>query len=188
MLLAMSTSDTFEPSVRIDADEGAHVLRKRRALYTTVSVLLVVVIALAVLDGLDVFDAYGVDSEHVRAEAHGYSLDVQYPTVSRPGLASPFTITVRRAGGFDQQVRVAIDRDYLAIWDENGVGPEPDSQAGTREAVVWQFDPPDDDVIVIDFDARIEPATQRSHSGRVALLDDAGQEIVAVDLSTRVLP
>jgi hypothetical protein len=184
----VGASDTFKPSVRIDAEEGAHVWRKRRALYASVSFVLVAIVVLAVLDGLGVFDVYGVDSDHVRAEGGGYSLDVQYPTVSRPGLAAPFQVTVGRPGGFDDQVRVAVDRHYLAIWDENGVDPQPDSEAGTSDDVVWEYDPPDGDVIVVDFDARIEPATQRGHSGRVALLDDAGDEIVSVEFSTRVLP
>jgi len=185
----MRSIGTLEPSVRVDEADGHHVLRRRRQLYAITSAVLGLLMGLAVIDAAGVADVYGVDTEHVRATADGVELDVRYGTVSRPGLATPFQITVRRAGGFDSPVVVAVDAAYLSLWDENGLDPDPSSSTADSSDVIWEFDPPPSgDSLVITYDARIEPAAQQGKSGRVAVLDASAREIVAVTFTTRVLP
>lgn len=178
---------TFEAAVRIDGDEGRPVHRRRRASYTACTIAVVVVLGLAVVDGLDLVDVVGVDTAHVRASGGGYDLDVTYGTVSRSGLATPFEIEIRRDGGFDGPISVAVDAEYLSVWDENGLDPDPASATADESSLIWEFEPPDGEVLVVSFDARIEPAAQRGRSGSVAVLED-GEPVTSVSFTTRVMP
>lgn len=162
-------------------------LRNRRSLYALTTLTLSVVMGLGIVDAFGWFDAYGVDTDTVRAAGGGYTLEVDYPSVSRPALASPFEITVTRVGGFDGPVTVAVSRDYLKLWDENGLVPAPSAETTNGDWVEWEFDPPDVDVLTIYYDARIEPAVQRGRSGSVAVVDD-GRPVVQVEFRTRVRP
>lgn len=185
----MPATGTFDAAVRVDRAGGAGAGRKRRALYAVTSLLLVVLVGLAVVGGTGVLTTYGVATAHVTAEGGGYELDVRYGTVSRPGLATPFEITVGRDGGLEAPVRVAVDSDYLSIWDQNALNPPPVAATASAESLIWEFTPPDrGDVLVVSLDGRIEPGVQRGEPGRVALVDDGGDEIVAVEFSTTVLP
>ena len=182
------TTSTVDPSVRVDRAAGRVVETKRRALYAFTTSVLTLLVGLAAVDGAGVLDVYGVDTAVVAATGSGMELDVRYATVSRSGIATPFEITVRRAGGFDEAVRVAVDTDYLAMWDENGLDPDPAAATADDRRVVWEFDPPAGDTLVVSYDARIEPAAQRGNAGRVAVVDDASVELVAVTFRTRILP
>ena len=173
----------------LDAADQRHVHRRRRVGYVATTVALTAVMGVAVLDGLDVVDAFGVDDGHAVDTADGLTLDVRYPTVSRPALASPFEITVRQDGGFaGQSIEVVVSSDYLRLWDLNGVSPSPAEETADGEHVVWTFDPPDGDVLHITYEGRIEPAAQDGEPGRVAVLDAQGAEAVAVDFETHLRP
>jgi hypothetical protein len=143
--------------------------------------------ALGVVDAFGWFDAYGVDTATVSADGGGYILEVSYPSVSRPALASPFEIVVTRAGGFDGPVMLAISGDYLKMWDENGLVPAPAGETTDGEWVRWEFDPPEGDELTVFYDARIEPAVQSGRAGRVAVIDD-DQPVVEVEFRTEVRP
>ncbi|MBW3581441.1 MAG: hypothetical protein KY431_10435 [Actinobacteria bacterium] len=55
----------------------------------------------------------------------GYELTVRYAEVSRPGLATPWSLELRRAGGFGTDtVSVATTSSYLDIFegDPSGAG------------------------------------------------------------------
>jgi len=162
-------------------------LRRRRIGYGAATAMLTAVMALGVVDAVGWLDVYGVDTARVRASGGGYELEVQYGTVSRPALATPFEIVVTRAGGFAGPVTVAVDERYLELWDANAIVPAPSGEISADDWVRWEFDPPAGDVLRIFYDGRIEPAAQSGRSGRVAVLDD-GTPVVEVDFHTRVLP
>lgn len=167
--------------------EGDAALGRRRLLYGATTLALTAVIALGVGDGLGWWHAYGVASTTVAASGGGYELEVRYGEVSRPALATPFDITVRSPGGFDQPVVLAIAADYLAMWDVNGIVPAPSSEGVRGELVEWEFDPPDGTELTVAYDGRIEPAVQSGRDGTVALVVD--DEVVAqVAFRTRVMP
>jgi hypothetical protein len=142
----------------------------------------------AVVDAVGLFPVYGVDSRHAVARASGYELDVRYAAVSRPAVATPFDIEVRRPGGFDGPVTVAVSSDYLSIWDENGLDPAPAKETASPGLLVWEFDPPQGDALAVSFDARIEPAAQQGKRGTVAVLDAGGAPVVSVSFRTRLRP
>jgi hypothetical protein len=162
-------------------------LRRRRWHYGATTFVLTALMVLGVVDAFGWFDVYGVDDATVRASGGGYDLEVRYGTVTRPALATPFEISVRRDGGFSAPVTVLVDRAYLAMWDENGLVPAPSAETTRDEWVEWEFDPPSGDTLTVWYDARIEPGAQSGRDGSVAVLHD-GQPVVTVEFSTRVLP
>lgn len=163
-------------------------VRRRRRLGTTIgAALLATIMSVAVLDGLDVVDVVGVDDRTVSAVVGPLELEVRYPSVTRPALAAPFEIVVRRQGGFDGPVEIAVDARYLMAWDVNGVLPVPAGETSDGDVVVWEFDPPPSEVLHVRYDGRIEPARQEGATGRVAVVDGAA-ELVAVSFETRVMP
>lgn len=156
--------------------------------YRITTVVLTAIIGLALVDGLTPAAVLGVDTATTRATAAGYELAVTYGEVSRPALATPFDIRVVHEGGFDGPVRIAVDQEYLRMWDENGLVPAPATELVAGDLVVWEFEPPVGDELLVSYDARIEPAAQEGRSGRVAVLGDADQVLVTVDFTTRLLP
>lgn len=166
----------------IDVREHPGVRRRQAAVYGVFAVALVVFLGIAFTG------AYGVRATTVRATGGGYQLEVHHGRTSRPALATPFDITVRRADGFDGPVTVAVTAGYLRMWDENGLVPAPASEVSDGEWVVWEFDPPDGDELRIAYDARIEPAAQSGRKGRVEVRDEAGDPVVGVSFETEVLP
>jgi hypothetical protein len=169
------------------SSQATSTLRVRRWGYGLTTAVLVVLLAVAVADGLGAIDAYGVDTAHVSAEAEGVVLDVGYTTVTRAALASPFEITVHRRGGFDGPITVAVDHRYLELWDENGLYPAPAAETTMGPWVVWEFDPPEGDTLRFTYDARLEPGAQRGRAGAVALLED-GLIVAEVAFKTDVRP
>lgn len=178
--MALSTIDDLQP-------EDARNLAKRRTLYAVTTISLTAVIALGIIDALGWFDAYGVETATVRASGGGYTLEVSYPSVSRPALASPFEIVVTRPGGFDGPITLAVTGEYLKMWDENGLVPAPAAETTNGEWVLWEFDRPEVEELTVFYDARIEPAVQSGRTGKVAVFDD-GEHLVEVEFRTEVRP
>ena len=167
---------------------GPSTLDKRRLGYLVTTLFLSGVMLVAVLDALPSVALLGVDSQTTRASGGGIDLAVTYGEVSRPALATPFDIEVHRSGGFDGPVQVAVDQEYLRMWDENGLVPAPSAETVMGPWVVWEFDPPVGDTLHITYDARIEPAAQEGRRGAVAVLDADDAVLVQVDFTTRVWP
>jgi len=168
--------------------DGPSTLSKRRTGYVLTTAFLTGLMLLAAIDALPSSAVFGVDSTTVRAEGEGVALAVTHGVVSRPALATPFDIEVRRAGGFDGPVRIAVDQEYLRMWDENGLVPAPSAETVMGPWVVWEFDPPIGDTLLVSYDARVEPAAQEGRSGSVAILDEDNAIVTQVDFTTRVLP
>jgi hypothetical protein len=147
------------------------------------------VLVLVLLVGLSGW--LGVKTTSVGAAAQGVELDVRHAAVSRPGLATPLEVRVRRDGGFDQPVRVAVSARYLAMLDVSGLSPIPASETsrgGRAGWVVWEMDPPDGEVLEVAVDGRVEPARTSTATGTVAVLGAGDEPLVEVDVRTVVLP
>lgn len=169
-----------------ERDDGPARLRRRRRLYRVTST---VVVGIVVLGVADVFGpVLGVDSGTTTATSDdGIVLTVEYPELTRPALASPFSIEVVDAQGFDGPIEVAISRPWIEVWDENGMYPTPSAETGDDRWVVWEFDPPEGTRFRFFYDARLEPARQSRVAGAVELRD--GETVLAaVDFATEVRP
>ena len=183
-----SVPSTVERLTHVDDLNSRSVIRRERWVHRFTIGLLTVILGLAVLDLLDVFDTYGVGAAEVRAAGDGVTLVVEYPSTTRPALASPFRIRVERDGGFDGPITIALSRPWIEIWDLNGVFPNPSSETGDDEWVEWEFDPPDGPVFEAFIDWRMEPAKQESQDGVIELRDETGDVLATVDVATTVRP
>jgi hypothetical protein len=161
-------------------------MRVHRAVYAVTSLALAGLLV-AVL--LDVGGAVlGVDSAvAVDTAPDGTGLKVEFPAVTRPALASPFSIQVHRPGGFTGPLELAISRPWIEVWDENGMYPGPDKETGDGNWVVYEFEPPDGETFRFFYDARLEPARQESVAGAVELREN-GVAIASVTFETTVRP
>lgn len=156
--------------------------RRGRAARRVVMALFAAFVALGLLGVL------GVRSGTVRDSADGVELSVTYPRITRPGLASPFRMEIRSEAPLPETVEVSVTQDYLAIYDENGLDPDPAEATSDGEMLTWSVNPtPGATRLVLVFDARIEPAVQWRRSGEVRV---AGEALPAlrVEFTSTVLP
>src|SRR5688572_12548450 len=177
-----------DPSASSTLPKGPSTLSKRKTGYALTTLFLAGLMAVVVLDAFEGNAFLGVDSTTEHASAGDLDLAVTYGVVSRPALATPFDIEVRQAGGFDGPVRIAVDQEYLRMWDENGLVPAPSAETVMGHWVVWEFDPPVGDTLLVTYDARIEPAAQSGRSGDVAVLAADDAVLTEVSFTTRVMP
>ena len=120
-------------------------------------------LALFLLLGL--LNVYGVRTREKTVTGSGYELTLTYTSVTRPGLATPWSVEVRHPGGFDSGlVTVAATSSYFDAFDENGLDPDPARSTSDGERTIWQFEPPTGDTLTVSFDARIEPGVQLTRS------------------------
>ncbi|HEY6634358.1 MAG TPA: hypothetical protein VI141_01970 [Acidimicrobiia bacterium] len=165
-----------------EADSGTRALERPLRL---VSLGVIATLTVATAIGL-----LGVRTAEVTASGGGMLLTVDYSVVTRPGLATPFSVEVARVGGsaLPAELTVRVSSDYLAIFDDNGMEPQPAESFNTSEWTWWVFDVPDGATSLrVDLDARLEPAVQWARSGVVAV--DVGEvEAVAAGFTTWVAP
>lgn len=143
--------------------------------------------ALMVYLAMGALNVFGVRSDAVTATGGGYRLTVTYAAMTRAGLATPWSIEIERAAGFDGPVTVATTSEYFDLFDENGLDPDPSSATDDGERIIWEFEPPPGDTLAISFDARVGPAIQVGKEAETAVLVD-GSPIVSVRYATGVMP
>lgn len=158
-------------------EDGLRPVRGRSAM-----VVLLLVIVVAGASGL-----LGVRSTSATASGGGYDVTVEYPAVARAGLDAPWTVTVRRAGGFPGPITMTVTGGYFDIWESQGLDPEPATETADGQLLYWTFDPPPGEEFSVDFDAYIQPASQLGASGEVTVLD-GGAPVVAVGFTTVLVP
>lgn len=117
------------------------------------------------------------------------SVTVTYASVSRPGIATPFGIEIIAVeGALPDQLVVRVTSDYLTLFDENGLSPEPVESNADGEFEIWTFTPSvDQRTLSISLDARMQPDRHRGENATVRV-DAPGQAPVAVSFRTRVSP
>lgn len=159
--------------------------RRWETVLRTLTIALVIGLVLATGVGL-----LGVRSAEVAAAAQGFELKAHYAAMTRPGLATPFSVDVRSTDGspLPGEVTIRVSSSYLAMFDDNGMEPLPSTSYNTSAWTWWSFEVPEgNDTLTVDLDARLEPAVQWGRSGEVGLEID-GQEVVSVAFITRVAP
>jgi hypothetical protein len=146
-----------------------------------------VVAATALFVALGALNLFGVRRAEVAQTADAVTLTVEYAAVSRSGLSTPFAVTVRRVGGFDRPVVLAIDRAYLGLFGHLHVEPAPTTATASDRLVTWTFAPPGGEVLHIEIDGRIDPSVHAGALGSVAVMIGA-VPAVAVSFRTRIMP
>jgi hypothetical protein len=154
-------SPTATADVPVDATKGSRAQWFRRGFLT-----LLLVVVVAAFAGL-----LGVRSRTVHASARDGSvtLDVHYAQVARAGLDVPFEVTVRRAGGFDDDIVLTISKSYLDLFDLN-------SQ-----------DPPPGDTFVLSLDMQVQGGRHWGRAGAVSVVED-GRPVARAAFKTWLAP
>lgn len=149
-----------------------------------ISTAFIAIVILAALAGL-----LGVRTDETVTRRHGFALAVDYATVTRPGLATPFQITVSSSqGALPREITLRLSSSYLEMLDLNGLDPVPDSSLTRAPWTWWTFAvPPAQNSFTLRVDARLEPAVQWGRSSSIAL-EVAGVDQVTTHISTWVLP
>lgn len=130
----------------------------------------------------------GVRSAEVSSTANGYTLTLVYPQVARGGQDVRWQVTVRNPGGFAEDVVLAVTADYFDLFETQGFHPEPDAETADGQFLYLTFTkPPAGEVFRVDFDAYIQPASQRGRTAEVRLLV-GGEPAVSVDYRTWLVP
>lgn len=131
----------------------------------------------------------GVRTSTVEASGGGLTLMVLHASITRPGLATPFSVTVMADDGtLPEEITVRLATHYLEMFDQNAVEPEPDRSTVDEESVRWTYeDLSDRGEMTVLLDARLEPAVQWGRRTTVGL-EVEGEEVVETHLMTWVLP
>lgn len=184
MAAAREGADTIPDGARATTVAGAPTAaRRRRARLARRLVLglLLVVVLLAAAGML------GVRTSSVSASRDGYTMTVTYAWVARAGLDVPWRVTVEHAGGFDEDVVIAVSARYFDIFETQGFHPNPDMETGDGELVYLTFTAPTGSTFSADFDAYIQPSSQLSESADVVLmLED--RPLLSVSYTTWLVP
>lgn len=150
-----------------------------------ISIALIVGLAVLGLAGV-----LGVWTTKAQEASEGLSISVRHAMVTRPGLATPFSIEVHTEDGsqLPSPVTLRVASPYLSMFDQHGLVPDPSSSHRTEEWTWWTFEVPQGaSSFEFTLDARVEPSVQWGRKATAAVEID-GQEMVAVDFATWVMP
>jgi hypothetical protein len=165
----------------ISDDSDLRHARRDRRIAVVLAALFAVVVVTAVAGFL------GVRSTTKTAElADGTEVEVRYARITRPGLATPWAVTVRRPGGFDGPIVVRSTSSYFDMFDENALDPDPAAATQDGDVVIWEFDPPPGETFRLIFDARIEPGVQWGRDATTEV--EIAGEVATLTYRTWVLP
>lgn len=131
----------------------------------------------------------GVRTTTSALDSGAFSMEVLHASISRPGLATPFAVTVRSQGrALPETVTLRISSDYLSIFDEHGLTPAPARTHSDSQWTWWTFQPPEGShELSVALDARLEPSVQwRRHADVALILGDEPQ--AETRITTWVLP
>ncbi len=158
--------------------------RRARWLRSAVVVVLVLVVGAAAAGLL------GVHSSTASSTGDGYTAIVTYARVARAGWDVPFRIQVNGPEPLaGRTITIGVDRDYLSVFETQGLWPDPTDESGDPETVEWEFDAPPDqgDEFTVDYDAYIQPSAQIGADATVTVdIDD--EQVAAVPISTLLFP
>lgn len=148
-----------------------------------------VVTVLTLVVGIAALGFLGVHSTTASAGADGYTVTVTYARVARAGWDVPLRIQLLAPEPLaGKKITVTVGREYLALFETQGLWPDPADESGDLGTVRWEFDGPDEgNDLTIDYDAYIQPNAQIG-TGTTIVVDIDEQSIVAVPISTALIP
>ena len=130
----------------------------------------------------------GVRTSTATDRAGGFQLSVDYASIARAGLDVPWQVTVTHEGGFDKTITLAVTGDYFDIYETQGFTPEPSTTIRDAETLYLTFDAPEGDTFIVDYDAYIQPSSQRGEAATVSVVDAELRPLASVDIDTFLLP
>ncbi len=162
----MADGEEGPPSTTAPLDADPTRVRRRRALRRVVVCLLSVFLLLGLLG------VFGPRTGETSARGEGWQVTVTYPRVTRAGLGVHVSFEIRRPGGFDLPVVLAVESSYLEAFDDSTVEPQPVESTADRSRSIWTFaSPTAGDTLVVDVSGRVQPGAQlEQRKGRAAIL------------------
>jgi hypothetical protein len=143
------------------------------------------IMALFVVLGLT--NRFGLRLASATVERDGVTFRVEYASVTRSGLATPWQVEVRSPGGFEGPVTIATSAAYLDRFDFNQWYPEPSGTATRGDLLLLTFERPEGGLLRIRFDGRASP-TFGLWSSATTSLETAGLPPLSVAYRTWVMP
>ena len=152
--------------------EGSHPVAMwlRRAMLTAMAL----VVAAALLSLL------GVRSSTVSAQGRGYVLSLDYPSVARAGLDTPWRATVTQPGGFGKQLTLALPATTSTSSRPRASTPSRPQETRDGHTLYLTFNAPPGDTFVVYYDAYVQPASQQGRSATLAV-DRRRRPAVSID-------
>ena len=144
-----------------------------------------VAIGLIVLLGIG--NLLGPRASTAAVSDEGVELAVTYARVTRSGLATPWSVQVRSSAGFSRPITLTTSARYFERFDFNQWYPEPASTTMRGDLLVLTFEPPEGDVLRVDFDGRASP-TFGLGSATTTALETQGMPPLSVEYRTVVMP
>jgi len=156
-------------------------LRRSRALRRIGIVSMVVFVGAAAIGWL------GVRTSTATTQTDGASLSVTHPTVTRPGLAAPFAVSVDSSVSLPRVIHVVVDADFFTHLDFQNVYPQPESVSEMNGRLNFAFNSGQDDNFECFFDIRTGPDQQlESASYQVTVATRSAD--LATNFSVFILP
>jgi hypothetical protein len=166
-----------------ETQSRAEAARGRIARRIAVGAMLVFVVA-------GVAGLFGYRQGSVASTAGSYRLTVEYPRITRGGLASEWFLLFERVDGepLAPSIDIRSDASYFVLFDENGLRPDPAEVWQDGDQLVWTFEPPPGSTsLEVSFDARLQPNARGWRSGSTAVVID-DQTVADVDYTTVMFP
>ena len=160
--------------------EGTAALWARRVCLTALALALVGALLGALGDRTERTTATSADGR--------WTLSLLHASLSRAGLDVPWEVTVTREGGFEGPVVLGVTGSYFDLYETQGFRPEPAASYRDDGTLFLEFDPPPSgELMVVAYDAYIQPASRQGSEGTVAVR--SGDEVlVSLDFGTDLLP
>lgn len=137
--------------------------------------------------GAGLFGLLGDREGVVEGSSGGHDLRLEFAQSARPGMDVPFEITLTRERGLDAEVTLALTGDYLDMFETQGWYPEATDMTRDGEWVYLTFATEGQPVMVIDFDAYIQPNALLTRSGQLAVVVD-GEPVDPLSFRTVLFP
>lgn len=163
-------------------DDGPTARRSRLLhLAATAGLLLVLIVAL--------LGWFGPRSATKVATTGPYRMTVEYPAITRSGVPAPFRVRIEQQQAFTGPVRIAVSDSFYEEFDFQNWYPNPATEIGETDRVIYEFDPPTGTMFEVSLDARTGPGQlggKESYSAE--LLSETDEVLVSIDFDTLVMP
>lgn len=160
------------------SEAEAHRFRNVRRLGIGFIALVVLLAATGVL---------GQKTARATASGGGYTLQILYPSVVRPGMDVRFEILVGNPHGFGKSLSIALDHHYFDIFDLNSTRPDADSSTSNGSTFSYTWDSPPGTSFRFSLDMYAEYGEHFGLDGFVSVLA-GGVPATTVRYHTRWVP
>lgn len=159
------------PPVRPDGTESLFTDVRRPESHTRSWPRRAAVILLTVVVMIGALGGFGVHSVTVTTQGSGYTFQVHYALIARPGLDVPWRVTVHCPAACPA-ITIAVTQNYFRIYETQGFQPDTSSTTSDGHDEYLGFTKPPDGsrVFVVDYDAYIQPGSHAGAPARVRLI------------------